>query len=510
MDILSFEDFLTLSKSYRAIPLHRQMMADRMTPVLLFQMLKERFPDSKRFLFESVEHGTSISRFSFAGCSPLESLISKNGSTWIVTEKNDKNSAEPAIHSLSGSYYEELTRFIHRYKAPLLEGLPSFTGGLVGYSSYDTLREVESIGDQSIDDLKLPDAVWSFYDSVYAFDHVYQKLQLIHLVVLTGQETERDLRIAYEAGLLRLKEMELSLSSHGRSVSGPDKIPDSSQVSDKTPVSRVSKEQFIAMVDKAKEYIYEGDAFQIVLSQRFELPFEGTSLDLYRALRMINPSPYLFCLDLGECSLVGSSPEILVQCKHGEITLLPIAGTRPRGKTPEEDLEFEENLLADEKEIAEHTMLIDLGRNDLSRVCSPGSVRMVRELSIERFSHVMHIVSEIKGYLNEGYSAVDALKSCFPAGTVSGAPKIRAMQIIEELEPVRRGPYAGAVGYFDLSGNMDTCITIRTVCLVNGKAYIQAGAGVVADSDPQKEYEETRHKAGALLRAVELARYIHT
>ena len=511
MKTLSFHEFSELSKIFRAVPLHREMMADMLTPVSLFQRLKDHFPDSKCFLFESVEHGTNISRYSFVGYGPVESLVSKNGSTWIQKESIELNPEEcPEPHYLSDDFYTELTRFLERYKAPEIDNLPSFTGGLVGYSSYDTIRQVDPIGEFGIDDLHLPDAVWSFYDKVFAFDHVYQKLFVIHLVLLEGNETEAELKDFYQHGLDTLEGMKVVLRSPELSDRSPFFIPEEPSEKALIPTSSTTHEQFLSMVEKAKQYIFEGDAFQIVLSQRFELPFNGTSVDLYRSLRVINPSPYLFCLDLVDFQLIGSSPEILVQSNKGEITLLPIAGTRPRGETIQEDLAMEKNLLSDEKEIAEHTMLIDLGRNDLSRVCSSGSVRMMRELTIERFSHVMHIVSEIKGVLKDGKTSADALKSCFPAGTVSGAPKIRAMQIIEELEPFRRGPYAGAVGYFDLSGNMDTCITIRTICLVNRKAYIQAGAGIVADSDPQKEYEETRHKAGALFRAVELAQQIHT
>ncbi|MEX0594252.1 MAG: anthranilate synthase component I family protein, partial [Balneolaceae bacterium] len=269
--------------------------------------------------------------------------------------------------------------------------------------------------------------------------------------------------------------------------------------------SNVTREQFMSMVEQGKEAIYEGDIFQIVLSQRFEVPFKGDRFMLYRALRVVNPSPYLFYLDFDEFSLIGSSPEVLVQVNHGEARLLPIAGTRPRGKTREEDLALEQDLLADPKEIAEHIMLVDLGRNDLSRVCEPGTVRMQRRQVIERYSHVMHIVSEVTGQLQKGRSPVDALMQCFPAGTVSGAPKIRAMELIDQLEPTRRGPYAGAVGYFDFSGNMDTCIAIRTMVATRDTIYIQAGAGVVADSRPEREFEETREKAGALIEALGVA-----
>lgn len=501
----TLDSFLEQSRSFNVIPLHMELMADVITPVVLLQLMKDQYPQSKRFLFESVEHGTSLSRYSFAGYSPVESLITRGGKTVLLSEKDQ---IEKPIDN--GRYFDVLDSFLHRFRSSEIEGLPVFTGGLVGYSSYDTIREIEQIGEHAEDDLGLPDAIWSFYTSLFAFDHVYQKLHLIHLVLLEGDETYDELVVAYKKGIEQLQNMKRMLHHQTTTDLSLRVVPDSSELEVRTPKSRIERDEFLKMVDRAKSHIYEGDAFQIVLSQRFEIPYQGSEIELYRALRLINPSPYLFCLDLGAFQLIGSSPEILVQCNQGEITLLPIAGTRPRGVTIEEDEALEKHLLADEKEIAEHTMLIDLGRNDLSRVCEPGSVKMIRELSIERFSHVMHIVSEIKGKLSKGKSAVDALKSCFPAGTVSGAPKIRAMQIIEELEPVKRGPYAGAIGYFDLSGNMDTCIAIRTICLVEGKAYIQAGAGIVADSDPQKEFEETQHKAGALVRAVEFAKQIST
>lgn len=269
--------------------------------------------------------------------------------------------------------------------------------------------------------------------------------------------------------------------------------------------SNITRETFHTSVKKAKEYIFEGDIFQVVLSQRFEIPFKGDRFTLYRALRMVNPSPYLFFLELDDFALIGSSPEVLVRVTDDEVRLLPIAGTRPRGKSHEADLAYEEDLKNDPKEIAEHIMLVDLGRNDLSRVCRSGSVKLERNQSIERFSHVMHIVSDVVGEIEKGKTSVQALKNCFPAGTVSGAPKIRAMEIIDELEPTKRGPYAGAVGYFDFSGNMDTCIAIRTMVVTTDSVYIQAGAGIVADSDPEMEYQETRNKAGALVEALSLA-----
>ncbi|MBD3660811.1 MAG: chorismate-binding protein, partial [Arenibacter algicola] len=380
-------------------------------------------------------------------------------------------------------------------REPVLPDLPPLTGGAVGYSSYETVREVEHLPDQPAEGVDLPDAVWAFYDEIVAFDHVKKQLVLIKTVfVEPGVDPDHQYQAAQEA----LDRMQ-SLVEQTHRPSTPIRL-------DRNAVrSNVTREQFTRMVEKGKEAIYEGDIFQIVLSQRFEVPFEGDRFMLYRALRMVNPSPYLFYLEFDDFSLIGSSPEVLVQVHQGEARLLPIAGTRSRGKTREEDLELERELLADPKEIAEHVMLVDLGRNDLSRVCRPGSVRMERSQVIERYSHVMHIVSEVSGTLESNQRPVDALMQCFPAGTVSGAPKIRAMELIDELEPTRRGPYAGAVGYFDFAGNMDTCIAIRTMVATRDTIYIQAGAGVVADSRPEREFEETREKAGALIEALGVA-----
>ncbi len=316
--------------------------------------------------------------------------------------------------------------------------------------------------------------------------------------MLVDDEGEKSAEALFEEAQQSLDEME-------ELVYQPDRSTDSFSINPDNLTSNIEKPEFEQMVEKAKEYIYEGDIFQVVLSQRFETDFSGDRFMLYRALRMVNPSPYLFFLDFDDFGLVGSSPEVLVRVQDETAQLLPIAGTRPRGKTPEEDLELEEDLKNDPKEIAEHVMLVDLGRNDLSRVCKPATVKPVREQVIERYSHVMHIVSDVKGELADNKTAVDALKHCFPAGTVSGAPKIRAMEIIDELEPTKRGPYAGAVGYFDFSGNMDTCIVIRTMLVTDSKVYIQAGAGIVADSDPEKEYVETQDKAGALVEALSVA-----
>ncbi len=482
---MQLQKFKNLAKDYTAVPVHRRLMADVLTPVSLFLSLRKdaRYP----FLLESVEGGEQVARYSFLGRNPYQVLQYDGEAVTLESEGNTKNIEE--------SYFAVLKRLTTQHSEPEIPDLPRLTGGAVGFSSYDTVREVESLGNAPQDDLDIPEAIWAFYDEVYAFDHVKQQVIIIKTVFTDNESSPKEL---FDEAQQRLDEMEELVYRSERSADAfsiePDKLS-----------SNIAQPEFEAMVEKAKKYIYEGDIFQVVLSQRFETDFSGDRFMLYRALRMVNPSPYLFFLDFDDFGLVGSSPEVLVRVQDDTAQLLPIAGTRPRGKTPEEDLELEEDLKNDPKEIAEHVMLVDLGRNDLSRVCKPATVKPVREQVVERYSHVMHIVSDVKGELAEDKTAVDALKYCFPAGTVSGAPKIRAMEIIDELEPTKRGPYAGAVGYFDFSGNMDTCIVIRTMLVTDSKVYIQAGAGIVADSDPEKEYVETQNKAGALVEALSVA-----
>lgn len=483
---MTLSEFKELAKSYTAIPVSRRMLADVLTPVSLFLSIRKNadYP----FLFESVEGGEHLARYSFIGKNPYQ-VLKFDGEIVTLTEGEN----EPIL--LKDSYFEALENLTTQHSEPILPDLPRLTGGAVGFSSYDTVREVENLPNVPESDHDLPEAIWSFYDEVFAFDHVKQQIVLMKTVFV---DEDSDLEKIYDEAQKSLLEMEKS------AVQSVNPMKAFSLDSSKLK-SNLKKERFHEIVEKAKEYIFEGDIFQVVLSQRFEVPFEGDRFTLYRALRMVNPSPYLFFLDFGEFSLVGSSPEVLVRVTDGEARLLPIAGTRPRGKDHEEDLALEEDLKNDPKEIAEHVMLVDLGRNDLSRVCQSGTVHLERNQSIERFSHVMHIVSDVVGKMQDGKSSVNALQQCFPAGTVSGAPKIRAMEIIDELEPTKRGPYAGAVGYFDFSGNMDTCIAIRTMLVTEGSVFIQAGAGIVADSDPDKEFEETKSKAGALVEALSLA-----
>lgn len=479
------QEFENLAQEFTAIPVYRRLMADTLTPVSLFLSLREEaeYP----FLLESVEGGEQVARYSFLGRNPYQVLRYDGNNVTLRHNGNEE--------SLDESYFDALKDLTTRHTEPSIPDLPRLSGGAVGFSSYDTIREIEDLGDTPSDDLDIPEAIWAFYDEIFAFDHVKQQVLIIKTVFVEGQESVDALYNDAQDRLDAVEEL----------VFKPEHSTGSFSINPDDLSSNVSQPQFEEMVNKAKNYIYEGDIFQVVLSQRFETGFSGDRFMLYRALRMVNPSPYLFFLDFDDFVLVGSSPEVLVRVQDDTAQLLPIAGTRPRGDTPEEDMALENDLKNDPKEIAEHVMLVDLGRNDLSRVCKPASVKPVRQQVIERYSHVMHIVSDVKGELADENTAVDALMRCFPAGTVSGAPKIRAMEIIDELETTKRGPYAGAVGYFDFSGNMDTCIVIRTMMVTESKVYIQAGAGIVADSDPQKEYVETKNKADALVEALSVA-----
>jgi anthranilate synthase component 1 len=397
----------------------------------------------------------------------------------------------------------DLDRRLKARTAPRIPGLPRFWGGAVGFFGYDVIRQVESLPDMPEDDLDLPDGLLLFTDLVLVIDNLLGRALAVAAVEVEEGLTEPELKARYEDGVRRAEAMMVRLEE-GTALRGLDLPPEPEE--DPPFTSSVSPEDFQKGVLRVKDYIRAGDAFQVVLSQRLGMPFSGRPFDLYRVLRSLNPSPYLYFLELDGLTLVGASPEVLVRVEDGRVTLRPIAGTRRRGGTPEEDRALALELRADEKELAEHRMLVDLGRNDVGRVARFGSVEVPDLMVVERYSHVMHLVSQVEGELRAGLSALDVFKACFPAGTVSGAPKIRAMEIIDELEPVKRGPYAGAVGYFSFGGmNMDAAITIRTVVLTPSRAYVQAGAGIVADSDPEMEYEETLNKARALLRACAMA-----
>jgi len=462
------------------------VIADMETPVSAFMKLGDS-PYS--FLLESVESGGGIGRYSFLGANP--SLIFKSrGTEAEITEqgRTKKIQTENPLMFLKG--------LLKNYRPVTDETLPPFSGGAVGYISYDSVRFFEDLPEENLDELNLPDFYFMITDTIIIFDRLMNKLKIVANAHVGG-----DPEHAYQEAVSRIETLmgQLMSASSGTYFQPPPIRKRGELTSNLTP------KQFEKAVLAAQEYIRAGDILQVVLSQRFQTGVECPPLDIYRALRTINPSPYMFFLRFDDLHLIGSSPEIMVQVVDDDVRVRPIAGTRPRGISRGEDKRMEEELLADPKEIAEHVMLVDLGRNDVGRVSLPGSVRVSEMMKIEKYSHVMHIVSDVRGKLDPGQDAYTAVAASFPAGTVSGAPKIRAMEIIEELEPVRRGPYAGAVGYFSFDGNLDSCITIRTIIVKDRTAFIQAGAGIVADSIPENEHQECLNKAQALFRAVQMA-----
>ncbi len=491
---MTFDHFRRLVTQHRArsergviIPVYRRLSADLLTPVSTLLSLRK---DSRySFLFESVEGGEKLGRYSFIGKNPFKILRAFGAGVTIEYPGGRTEEAR-------GNVFQVLQEELDRYDEVKVSGLPRFTSGAVGYMGYDSVRLIERLPDQPADDLGLPDAVWCFYDTFAAFDHVK------HQLILTSGafvDPDADPAEAFRRAVDRIDALASELSE--TVIQSPEPV----RILDNRMDSNFERKDFEAAVEKTKRYVYEGDVFQAVVSQRFSMTFTGDRLNLYRALRQVNPSPYLFYLELDAFALIGSSPEVLVRVEDGAAELLPIAGTRPRGNGEEEDLRLETDLLADPKERAEHLMLVDLGRNDLGRVCAFGSVHVDRYAFIERYSHVMHIVSSVSGRLDRRFGVMDVLAACFPAGTVSGAPKVRAMEVIDELEPTKRGVYAGAVGHVDYSGNMDTCIAIRTMLVRDDRIYVQAGCGIVADSDPAREYEETVNKARALKEAILMA-----
>ena len=494
----SREAFLALAAGHGVVPVWRELLADLETPLSVHAKLAG---DGPSFLLESAEHGERWGRFSFVGFDPFLVLRGSHGEvTW-------EGQPPDAVAGATGPL-DALARATGALQAPPVLDLP-LHGGAVGYLGYDAVREVERVPDTGEDDLRLPDVVMLFPRHVVALDHLRQVLTVVTNVV-TDDADEGELGRRYDAAVTATDAVIERLAAAApplRPVAPPDAGADAGTRRDAsaTAPSNLAPGAYEGMVDAVKEYIRAGDTFQTVVSQRFAVPTRASAFDLYRVLRVINPSPYLYLLDLGEAQIVGSSPEALVQVQGRHVETWPIAGTRPRGATPQQDRDHERDLVGDAKERAEHVMLVDLARNDLGRVCEVGTVRVGEMMQVERYSHVMHLVSSVTGQLRDGLGPVDVLRAVFPAGTVSGAPKVRAMEIIDELEPTRRGPYAGAVGYVDLAGNLDTCITIRTVVLKDGKAYVQAGAGIVADSDPRAEEAETRAKAGAVLAAIQAA-----
>jgi anthranilate synthase component 1 len=486
-----FNAFCRLADGHKLVPVYRRLLSDALTPVSAFHLLDS---GGHACLFESVIGGEKVGRYSFLAFDPFLEMIAR-GSRVTIRESGEEQSYD------SRDPLDELRRRLAAFEAVHLPELPPIEGGAIGYAGYDVVRYVENLPHPPADDRGLPDLSFAFYDRIVVFDNVNKALFVIAMARL--DRFNGNLRKAYDDACGRIDELVDRLS-------GPTNLPPADIQTAGDPSlayhSNFKPAAFEAAVRKCVEYIRAGDIFQVVISQRLELELDCEPFDVYRTLRVVNPSPFMFFLRTPEVTLVGSSPEIMCRVVNGQVTVRPLAGTRKRGATDEEDSRLAEELLADPKERAEHVMLVDLGRNDVGRVAQFGSVKLSDVMVIERYSHVMHITSNVTGQLPPGRDAFDALKACLPAGTVSGAPKVRAMQIIDELEPHRRGPYAGAVGYIDYSGNMDTCIALRTLVVQGNKAYVQAGAGIVADSDPASEYQETLNKARGLLKAIEITR----
>jgi anthranilate synthase component 1 len=497
----TFDQFVELARDASLVPVYRQLIGDTLTPVSAFCKIQE---EDWAFLFESVVGGERVGRYSFLGSGPFLRFQSFAPRVQIQQTSEDPSTGRrprtpPPVELEHPDPLRLLEEKLAAYRAPHVPGLPRFCGGAVGYAGYDAVRYVEHLPKPPPNDRQLPDLCFAFYDRMVIFDHINKTIA----AVVHAHVDPRDLERSYRTACGRVDRLVERLQQNVADL----------QLTDIAPIGEVhlpytsnfDRKAFEAAVDKCKEYIKAGDIFQVVLSQRLQTETKARPFDIYRTLRVVNPSPFMFYVKAGPLCLVGSSPEIMVRVEGDRVTLRPLAGTRPRGKTEEEDERLAAELLADPKERAEHIMLVDLGRNDVGRVARYGTVQLSDVLTIERYSHVMHLCSMVTGRLQEGKSAFDAMRACLPAGTLSGAPKVRAMEIIDELEPHRRGPYGGAVGYVDFSGNMDTCIALRTLVLKGQTAYLQAGAGIVADSVPALEYEETLNKAMGLLRALEIA-----
>jgi len=485
-----FDTFDRLARDHQLVPVCRRLVSDALTPVSAFHKIDT---GGSACLFESVIGGEKVGRYSFLATSPGVQLSAK-GKT--ITVKSARGTEE----FVSDDPLEDLRARVTAVRAARVPGLPPFTGGAVGYAGYDVIRYSEHLPNAPSDDRNLPDMSFAFYDHMIVFDHVSKTIIVVVLARLDGDDVQP--KDAYRRAQRQVDELVEKLAAPGHTLvptdiatGGDPSIP---------YASNFKQAEFEGAVRKCVQYIRAGDIFQVVISQRFELEIHSDPLEIYRSLRVVNPSPFMFFLRSDDTTLVGSSPEILVRVVDGQVTVRPLAGTRRRGATDAEDNRLAEELLADPKERAEHVMLVDLGRNDVGRVARYRSVKLTDVMTIERYSHVMHITSNVTGQLDDGRDAFDALRACLPAGTVSGAPKVRAMEIIDEVEPHRRGPYAGAVGYVDYGGNMDTCIALRTIVICGNKAYVQAGAGIVADSVPETEYQETLNKARGLLKAIEI------
>jgi anthranilate synthase component I len=492
----SARDFLKLSHKHSLVPVYRTVTADLETPVSAFLRIAAEEPEA--FLLESVEGGEHVGRYTFIGIQPYKKMAARGQQITVQEGRRTR--------SFIGDIFEELKRALSGHTPARLAGLPPFTAGAVGFFAYDVVRQIEKLPSTAKDELGVPDAYLMFFDQVLAFDHVKKEIHLMVTADLIREPREG----AYERAVRRLNRLEKRLAS-ALPIARKKKSEDKLKLKARTP-----KATFLKSVEKTKEYIAAGDVFQCVLSQRFDCEPGVDAFDVYRALRIVNPSPYMYFLRFGlegaegkkptVSHIVGSSPELLVRVHGRSVEYRPIAGTRPRSADEVEDRAIEADLRSDTKEVAEHIMLVDLGRNDVGRVSEFGSVKVKDLMFVERYSHVMHLVSSLEGNLRKGLEPIDAFRACFPAGTLSGAPKVRAMEIIEELEPARRGVYGGSILYADFNGNLDSCIAIRTLYMNGKQGHIQAGAGIVADSVPEKEFEECGNKARAVVRAIERAR----
>ena len=490
-----YKEFSRLARDATLVPVVKSVMADLLTPVSAFLAISRG--EKNAFLLESVERGEQIGRYTFLGARPYMQLRAQGPEVSVEESSVGGKKKQELRH---GNVFQIAKELLQRHQPAVVPGMPPFTAGAVGFCSYDIVRQLENIGDDTKNDLHLPDCVLMFFDRLLAFDHLHHQIHIIAAADVSAESPRK----AYDRGLRDIAVLEKKLASglkpriwqkHSKRPRGKLKVH-----------SRTTRKKYEESVERAKEYIRAGDIFQVVMSQRLDFTPQVAPFDIYRALRAVNPSPYMYFLQMGDTHVLGSSPEMLVRVTGRKLEYRPIAGTHPRGRDEAEDQRLEEKMLSDEKERAEHVMLVDLGRNDLGRVSEYGSVKVKDLMYVERYSHVMHIVSALEGKLRPELHALDAFAACFPAGTLSGAPKVRAMQIIEELEPTRRAIYGGSVLYADFAGNLDSCIAIRTMLMQGKKASLQAGAGIVADSDPASEYQESLNKAQAVLRAVDAAR----
>ncbi len=495
----AFEKFIELADGVDFVPVYRRLVSDSLTPVSAFQKLDV---SSAACLFESVIGGEKVGRYSFLAADPFLH-IKASGTRVTLSRKSQAETGWETETLECSNPLETLREQVNAMNVCHLPELPPFIGGAVGYAGYDTVRYVEHLPNAPTDDRQLPDLWFALYDHMIVFDHV-QKTVIVLALADVRDKSSAKIQTGYEDANRRVDELIALLEAPVETLHLDDIELKGELSLDYT--SNLTQPEFESSVRQCVEYIRAGDIFQVVISQRLQTPLEVPPFELYRTLRIVNPSPFMFYLRTPDVTLVGSSPEIMVRVVDRRVTVRPLAGTRPRGKTDAEDLQLGDELLADPKERAEHVMLVDLGRNDVGRIAEFDTVEISDVMVIERYSHVMHITSNVNGQLRDGCDSFDALAACLPAGTVSGAPKVRAMQIIDELEPNRRGPYAGAVGYIDFAGNMDTCIALRTVVIHDDTAYVQAGAGIVADSVPETEYQETLNKARGLLSAIEITK----